>query len=284
MNRPPASVIKHAQLAEDTFVLPHAESGPRACDAQAAATLVDSAQLCEPVPRAATACVAPLALVEDTQRRDAASYQEGLEAGLLQGRAEAEAEQKDLRHALKREMASAQECRDALDVENAELASRVSALDHRTQLLDDMLRAIAHARTEIFSAAEDDLLAICFELAAKTFETSVMHPDALRSMVRRATDDLGRQATITVRLHPQDLDWLSQTVAEDKPDHAVSSTAIAWVADSAVALGGCIVQGEQATLDARLEQQLNALRERLTSLRSHRGEGRLQASRNEAQA
>lgn len=268
MTRSPASVIKHAQLAQGTFVLPQARA------AQSEGRVATPAS--QPAP-------APLAPVDPAQVRQE-TYQEGFEAGLQQGRNEAMREQQELRNALEKELAAAQEAQAAWDVENAATKARATALDQQLQTLVAVLRAVDQAKSQLLTEAEDDLLAICFDLAGQVFETSVLSPEALHSLVCQAVVAFGREASITVHLHPKDLDWLNRSLPGGMPTKFGDVQTVAWTADAQVELGGCILHGEQAALDARLEQQLTALRARLMDVRKQRDEVRLLATPEEVDA
>jgi flagellar assembly protein FliH len=262
MTRSSAYIIKHAQLAEGSFVLPNANAQPQA---RAAQTEEPAAT---PAPQPIPASLTPVELAHARQE----SYQEGFEAGLRQGRAEAVREQQDLRRALHQELAAAQDAQTACDAENAETKARAITLDQQLQTLDGVLRAVDQAKSQLLTEAEDDLLAICLDLAGQVFETSVLSPEALHSLVCQAVVAFGRQTSITVHLHPQDLDWLKRSLPGGMPTKFGDVQAVGWTADAQVELGGCILHGEQAALDARLEQQLTALRARLMDLRKQRDE------------
>jgi len=74
----------------------------------------------------------------------------------------------------------------------------------------------------------------------------------------------GRQPA-AVHLHPDDLQTL-----QNEPGWTPSQIGgndVRWVASPQVALGGCIVESPEGGLDARIETQLDALRELLLQTR-----------------
>lgn len=264
MTRLPASVIKHAHLADEPFVLQQDEAPPRAM-----APVVERAAVASTapsIPVAPIAPIAPLSLVDPAHVRQE-GYQEGLEAGLRQGLAKAASEQESSQRELQRQIKEAQEAQKALDAQTAEAESRARALDHKLQMLDGTLKELNQLKEDLARTAEDDLVAICFGLATQVFEQAVVSPDFLSSLVRRAAGELNRGASLTVHVHPQDLDWLKQS---GTPADGSEAQALEWVADPAVELGGCVLHSEQAALDARLEQQLEVFRQRLLHLRQQR--------------
>lgn len=76
-------------------------------------------------------------------------------------------------------------------------------------------------------------------------------PQALLPVVREAMGQLitdGRPAM--VRLHPQDLETLRKPLQEE-----FAGVAVAWVADAAMAPGGCQVESGGTVIDGRLESR-----------------------------
>ncbi|MGC7940560.1 FliH/SctL family protein [Pandoraea pneumonica] len=65
-------------------------------------------------------------------------------------------------------------------------------------------------------------------------------------------------------MHPDDLGWLRETSTAGDPQ---------WVGDDSVMLGGCIVETDAGTLDARLEAQLEAVARALGDVRKARAAG-----------
>lgn len=91
--------------------------------------------------------------------------------------------------------------------------------------------------------------------------------DDVVTVVRRVLSESRLDAPLTVFLHAQDLSSLvacGNVEADPWPD------GIRFAADPRVGVGGCLVESDVQTLDARLEVQLALLRERLDGLRRHR--------------
>ncbi|USX18342.1 FliH/SctL family protein [Oxalobacteraceae bacterium OTU3REALA1] len=162
-----------------------------------------------------------------------AGYQQGLRQGLLQGRADAE------------------------KAARAEVAQRVAALD-------TLLRALPAQLDARLDDAEDDQIALCYEVVCRVAGADAATPEGLGRLVRQAATRLRAQRALTLQLHPQDVAML-----RDDPDGAAWLRDDAWpdgielVADNRVAVGGAIVRGRHGSLDARLETQFGLLKDML---------------------
>lgn len=168
-----------------------------------------------------------------------AGYQQGLRQGLLQGRADAE------------------------KAARAEVAQRVAALD-------TLLRALPAQLDARLDDAEDDLIALCYEVVCRVAGADAATPEGLGRLVRQAATRLRAQRALTLQLHPRDVAML-----RDDPDGAAWLRGDAWpdgielVADSQVAVGGAIVRGRHGSLDARLETQFGLLKDMLLRQRGN---------------
>lgn len=79
-------------------------------------------------------------------------------------------------------------------------------------------------------------------------------PEVLADLVRRAVAEFGVNEGLTVHLNPSDLALLSSGLT----DHAAggnlaSGKSVRWVPDPAIRSGGCLVEGGDRIVDARLE-------------------------------
>jgi flagellar assembly protein FliH len=112
---------------------------------------------------------------------------------------------------------------------------------------------------------EDVAVAIAFEALCKLLGTSAVTPDGIRALVREAAAHAINNEKVVVRVHPGDLATLKSagTLEAALP----SGTAVSWIADKGVELGGCVVETDSGELDARLETQIEKLRQTLVAAR-----------------
>lgn len=124
-------------------------------------------------------------------------------------------------------------------------------------LLDELKR-------RFYDGAEEEVVRLVIAIAEKVMGTvAAAGPELIRSVVRQALEKaLGDR--ITVRLCPDDLRAL---MAGDHEfgDIIDRTRRLSFREDEAISKGGCVVETEVGTIDARMETQLAAIRKALTA-------------------
>lgn len=204
-----------------------------------------------------------LAQAEEEARRR--GYDEGFAKGSIEGRARGDEEAR--RAAAEASEKAARELEDRAERVTRELKQQAQAgYQARVQVIEELIAALPSRLEARLATAEDDMLALCFEVVCRVLGESVARPEALRAQLVRAMDRLRGRQLLAVHMHPDDLAKLqkSQGPAQGLPGGAD----VQWVANPDVMLGGCIVQSPEGGLDARFETQLDALRELLLQTRA----------------
>jgi flagellar assembly protein FliH len=115
------------------------------------------------------------------------------------------------------------------------------------------------------AAAEDELVALCYETICSILGEHALQPAVVQAHVEHVLSLASGGQQLALHLHPQDVELLAS--CELRADASALQASIHRVADPQVALGGCIVRGPQGGLDARLETALLACKEALLSAR-----------------
>ncbi|MET0649320.1 MAG: type III secretion system stator protein SctL [Pyrinomonadaceae bacterium] len=117
----------------------------------------------------------------------------------------------------------------------------------------------AHERRDAaLSGAERDVLRLAVKLAEKIIGREIERDDAtLADIVSAALRHARQQEALTVRVNPADLPRVQ--AHRDRLDPSGRARFIDLVADPRVAHGGCVIEGESGTVDARLDTQLRVL-------------------------
>lgn len=115
---------------------------------------------------------------------------------------------------------------------------------------------------------EDVAVEIAFEAVCKMLGTAAVSREGMRALIQEAAGRVAGAERIAVRLHPGDLAALQSAGALDAD--LVPGASVHWAADKSIELGGCVVETEGGTLDARLETQLERLRAALLAARGAR--------------
>lgn len=120
--------------------------------------------------------------------------------------------------------------------------------------------ALNNIREKFYASAESEIIKLVMMIAEKVIGKMVReHDTAIKSIVHQAVESsLGER--ITVHLNPEDY---KITASEEFKDIFDRSKRIAFKEDEAIKKGGCIVETEVGTIDARLETQLKAIKKAL---------------------
>ncbi len=175
----------------------------------------------------------------------AEGFEEGREAGLREGLVEA---QKRLDEALDAAMKKVDE--QAASQAAQQRAEHALLMERLAGTLNGLEAALA-ARLETL---ETDAIELAFEAVCRLMGESRGDRAAVSGLVLQAMGQLRAGTLLRVRLHPDDLDALEGDAL------IARHPAVQWQADTKVALGGCMLDTESGTLDARLDRQLKQLR------------------------
>lgn len=130
------------------------------------------------------------------------------------------------------------------------------------KLVSEKLVAIEQIKERFYEGAEPQVVKLVMEVAEKIVgQLAVENLEMIRSVVRLALERaIGDQ--IIIKVNPIDYQALSADggAAKDLSDR---TRRISFRPDDAISQGGCIVESEVGTIDARLEIQLEAIRKAL---------------------
>jgi len=130
-----------------------------------------------------------------------------------------------------------------------------------TEFEQNLLEA-AEIRERVWRETEKDLLRLAVRLAEKIIGRELKtDKKAVADIVAAALQNARQQEKLTVRVNPSDL----SLIEEERERFLPSGRArfIDFVADPRVSSGGCLIESEVGTIDARLETQLRVLKRAL---------------------
>jgi flagellar assembly protein FliH len=171
----------------------------------------------------------------------------GYEEGLRSGRQEAE--------------------RQAIEETGRAVTAATSALADERSRLVSMAASWDAMRVDMLSSVEDDMVALCYEVVCRIVGSNAVLPDAVHAALVQVWASARDEPHVLLRIHPDDAALLDRLGIPG----AVGQT-VAWRADSAVRLGGCILESPSGGLDARLETLLAGCRTALLAARDARAE------------
>lgn len=113
-------------------------------------------------------------------------------------------------------------------------------------------------REKIWRETEKDLLRLAVRLAEKIIGREIeKNQETIIEIVANAVQNARQQEKLTIRVNPRDLPLIEKQI-----DRITSGSKIKFIdlaADPRVSDGGCLVESEVGTIDARLETQLRVL-------------------------
>jgi flagellar assembly protein FliH len=145
---------------------------------------------------------------------------------------------------------------------------RAAAEAQARQLLKtwhDLIESVQRSRQQHIEAIGDDAIEIVFAAVARVLGDAFASRAAAVAAVQEAIRSCRDKRCLTVRVAPADLAVIEsqrQTLNE-----GIGANDVTVVADEQVGLGGCLLESPSGDLDARLETQLQRLRETLVRAR-----------------
>lgn len=155
----------------------------------------------------------------------------------------------------------------------AQLLERQRAAAEALEQARSRVAAVAHAleatAADWLAAAEDEMVCLCFEALCKLAGDCVARPDAVRAQLLHLMELAGPGTGVEVHVHPQDFAAITAAAgAASSPASPQQGTA--WVADAAIASGGCVVHRPGGGLDLRLDAILSEWLQALLAARAQR--------------
>jgi flagellar assembly protein FliH len=150
---------------------------------------------------------------------------------------------------------------------DAEQALSEQMLQQRAEvheLMRGALNSLRQAVPQIMRDTENAMIALSLSVAQKLVAGLPISAAMVETVVRDALAQIEGTAQFTVRLHPADLDLLQKS---DSPLLGVGdgSQEFRFLASPEVTRGGCLVQTQFGTVDARRETKFDLLQRMLTA-------------------
>lgn len=167
------------------------------------------------------------------------------------------------RHAAALEAARAEAHQSGVEKGRQVEAERVRTLIEAVKFVIEELR-VADERRE--REATDRMAALATAVAGHLIEREVRtSPEIVSDLVRRAVAEFPVNEPLSVHLNPSDLALLSTGLEVDqRRGNLTSGQTVRWIPDPGVRSGGCLVEGSERVVDARLTQILERVFRALT--------------------
>ena len=150
------------------------------------------------------------------------------------------------------------------DAENLRAEAYRDGLEKAVEEFEQNLLEVREIRERVWRETEQDLLRLSIRLTEKILGRELKtNKKAISDIVAAALQNARQQEKLTVRVNPADLPVIEKEIENLTPTGRAHF--MDFVADPRVASGGCLIESEVGTIDARLETQLRVLERALLS-------------------
>jgi flagellar assembly protein FliH len=121
------------------------------------------------------------------------------------------------------------------------------------------VEALNRLRGEIFATSEREVIRLALEIARKIIKREVaIDEELILALVKVALDRVADRALISVRVNPKDHAAMARHHAALSDADALSES-VKLIEDPLIGRGGCVIETESGTIDARIEEQLREI-------------------------
>lgn len=145
-------------------------------------------------------------------------------------------------------------------------------IDQQVEQLAKLTDQLFKATEATMAAAEEEMVEVVFASVAKILGDTFVGAEAVVAAVRQSIKQLVNRDRLVIHLSPGDKRLLDE-VASGREEE-MFGTRVEIVVDERIELGGCLLQTRSGGLDARLEVQMQQLRDCLLDVAARRQEER----------
>lgn len=155
-----------------------------------------------------------------------------------------------------------------LKLHEAETAAQINAsreFERAIELLSNYAKLLSSEKEELISKYEKEVVDLAFEIAGKILGRELQErPESIKEIAHTALQQVIDCRKISVRVNPSDLSYL-QTLRADLAGQLSQDASFELISDVSITSGGCVVDTEKGSLDARIESQLETMKSNLTT-------------------
>jgi len=142
----------------------------------------------------------------------------------------------------------------------------LKTLEGMTQRLKKLLIALHHHKENVLKASEEDILLLVLAVANRVLGQELsQNQEYVTDTIRKAVQIIGRNESITIRIHPETLEKLRN----DRPETTQlfqEFQDIKLEPDLSLIPGECVVESNQRMIDARVETQISTVAKKLKTM------------------
>ena len=138
-------------------------------------------------------------------------------------------------------------------------------VERLTERMHDMINGIINKRTSIFIEAEQQIISLVLSIARKVIKVlSENQKNVVINNVIHSLKKLSTRKNIAIRVNLADLELTTQY--KEKFIKIAETDNIKILEDTTVDKGGCIIETDFGTLDARISSQLHEIEDRVQEM------------------
>ncbi len=146
--------------------------------------------------------------------------------------------------------------------ERAESIREQARTQGRNEAMEECMEHLAAARSEytvLRQRAEQDMVTLAFRIARRLIGRTIeLDPEVVRDIVGTALVKARGREEIVVCVHPEDLRYIEQW--RDEYTRSLDGVPVYFDSDPELERGDAVIETESGRIDARLESQLEVLR------------------------
>ncbi|MBQ2124692.1 MAG: flagellar assembly protein FliH, partial [Spirochaetales bacterium] len=145
------------------------------------------------------------------------------------------------------------------------IAKANGEVERLTERMHDMINGIINKRTSIFIEAEQQIISLVLSIARKVIKVlSENQKNVVINNVIHSLKKLSTRKNIAIRVNLADLELTTQY--KEKFIKIAETDNIKILEDTTVDKGGCIIETDFGTLDARISSQLHEIEDRVQEM------------------
>jgi len=144
--------------------------------------------------------------------------------------------------------------------ERAGREAGIKQMGPAVQTIKRLIEEITAVRDHYAKTIERDIETLALAVARRILRQEISgRPEWLTDRIREAIQKLGKTESLTIRLHPKDLERL-RTDLPGAAELFDGSPRVLWETDAALHPGECVVSTQERIIDARIDSQLEIIR------------------------
>jgi flagellar assembly protein FliH len=133
------------------------------------------------------------------------------------------------------------------------------------QALGALIQDLSGLKKNMLEAAEEQILQLTLAIAEKVIHMeTTTNRDVIQSVLRAAMKSIVDRENMKIRVHPQDFQYMME-IKSDFLKNFDSIKNIVFEEDASITRGGAIVETMFGEVDARVDQQYNAIKSVMTT-------------------